>query len=173
MRSCIDFFSCLLFFGILLYCSSYCVTTNVHFHCKWRERETTLLCSHMCTCIHIQNASVYTYTIYTYMHTQGKNLLNNAKTLVADGIHQVHFIMGGNSSGFAGNRRKEINCSNLSTTCLNLCCEILKEISYSDSHVIAVQTEAYIIRFQYYLLKNMLSHSKNQVPKIKFEEPCF
>lgn len=68
----IDFFSCLLFFGILLYCSSYCVTTNVHFHCKWRERLTTLLCSHMRTCIHIQNARKYTYTLYIYMHAQFK-----------------------------------------------------------------------------------------------------
>lgn len=70
--------------------------------------------------------------MYAYKHTyaytvQEKYLLNKARTFVADGIHQVHFTIGGNSSGFAGNSRKEINCSNLSTTCLNLFCEILKQ----------------------------------------------
>lgn len=49
-----------------------------------------------------------------------QNLLSKASTLDADGIHQEHFVSGGNSSGFAGNSRKEINCSNLSTNCLNL-----------------------------------------------------
>lgn len=49
-----------------------------------------------------------------------KNLLSKANTLDADGIHQEHFVTGGNSSGLAGNRRKEINCSSLSTNCLNL-----------------------------------------------------
>lgn len=46
-------------------------------------------------------------------------VLSKARTLAADGIHQVHFVRGGNSSGFAGNSRKETNCSNLSTSCLN------------------------------------------------------
>lgn len=66
--------------------------------------------------------------MYIFIHAytvQEKYLLNKARTLVAEGIHQVHFTIGGNSSGFAGNRRKEINCNILSTSCLNLLCAIL------------------------------------------------
>jgi len=91
--------------------------------------------------------------------------------LVADGIHQVHFTIGGNSSGFAGNRRKEINCSNLSTICLNLLCEILKQTYCNYFHVITVHNEAHIIRFQCYVLKNMLY--KNKIPNRKFAEAYF
>lgn len=93
------------------------------------------------------HAHIYAYTV------QEKYLLNKARTLVADGIHQVHFTIGGKSSGFAGNRRKEINCSNLSTSCLNLLCEILNQTCCSYSHVIVVHTRVCIIRFQCYYLK--------------------
>ena len=37
------------------------------------------------------------------------HLLSNANTLVADGIHQVHFTGAGRSEGFGGNRRTEMN----------------------------------------------------------------
>lgn len=94
------------------------------------------------------------YTHKNVHHTvQEKYVLNKARTLVADGIHQVHFTIGGNSSGFAGNRRKEINCSNLSTSCLNLFCEILNQTYCIYSHVIAVHTRVYSIKVQCYFIK--------------------
>ena len=37
------------------------------------------------------------------------DLLSNANTLVADGIHQVHFTGAGRSEGFGGNKRTEMN----------------------------------------------------------------
>ena len=41
------------------------------------------------------------------------HVLNIANTLVADGIHQVHFTGAGRSEGFGGNRRIEINCKHI------------------------------------------------------------
>lgn len=46
------------------------------------------------------------------------NSLNRPSTLVAEGIHQAHLARGGRSSGSAGNRRVEMNCSRRSTSCL-------------------------------------------------------
>jgi len=128
------------YYFLAFYCSSYCATTIVSLP--------------QMTGINYPPSHVFTYTnvhIYTHTHryiVQEKYLLNKAKTLVADGIHQVHFTIGGNSSGFAGNRRKEINCSNLSTNSLNLLCEILKQTGCSYSHVITVYTRVYTVRFQ-------------------------
>lgn len=137
------------------YCSSYCVTIIVSLSQKRRGINYS-------PPLHVYNRHMNVH-MYIYIHThtyaytvQEKYLLNKARTLVADGIHQVHFTIGGNSSGFAGKRRKEINCSNLSTSCLNLLCEILKQTCCSYSHVITVHTRVYIIRFQCYFLKNML-----------------
>lgn len=137
-----DVFCCLLLFGVLLQ------FVLCHHHCQShpeqkRNKQFPLIC------IYIQrNVHIYPHTdAYT---VQEKYLLNKAKTLAADGIHQVHFTIGGNFSGFAGNKRKEINCSNLSTSCLNLFCEILKQMCCSYSHVVTVRTRAFIIRFQFY-----------------------
>ena len=43
------------------------------------------------------------------MQTHTRYSLNIASTLVADGIHQVHFTGGGRSEGFGGKRRTEMN----------------------------------------------------------------
>lgn len=100
--------------------------------------------------------------MHTHTYTaQEKYLLNKDRTLVADGIHQVHFTIGGNSSGFAGNRRKEINCSNLSTNCLNLLCVILKQTCCSYSHATTVYKRVYIISITLNKKKKLLFYTKS------------
>lgn len=126
-------------------------------------------CNSYCATIISLSPHMYIYTHKCTPHSSRKiekYLLNKARTLVADGIHQVHFTIGGNSSGFAGNRRKEINCSNLSTSCLNLFCEILNQTYCIYSHVIAVHARVCSIKCQCYLIK---THAFVLYIKTKFQ----